>query len=309
MPNAESITPDAANNARFCLGTVKLGVPNYGFSSPSSAQPLPPATFLAQVEELGIHRLDSSPRYGNSEQILGAYLKQRPTEQPALWISSKIDQLTPNNKQTPAQMLASVQQSLQRLHRQQLDLCYLHQNELAIISDPAVHAGIALLKEQRLIDKIGVSLYSHEECHYAIACGLYDVIQIPISIFDLGFYNRFVLPNGAGTIRFAARSLLLQGILANRQEITTRIRQGEEILAYLRQMDHLAEQWQMGTTEMAVRFAFSLSAVDHLLIGTLSLANLRAILQWIRHPLSTEQIATISHFAAQAKIWSNPRNW
>ncbi|MBF0096736.1 MAG: aldo/keto reductase [Magnetococcales bacterium] len=300
---------EAAPLGRFCLGTVKLGVPDYGFSSPSSSAPQPPIPFLAQVERMGIQRLDTSPRYGNSEQHIGTYLAQRSPQACPLWLSSKIDQLTPENRNTPAAMVASVQRSLQRLQVPQLDVCYLHQNEMAIIADAAVHAGIALLKEQRLIRQIGVSLYSHEECHYAVACGLYDVIQVPISLFDLGFYNRFVLPNAHHPVHFAARSLLLQGILANRQEIRQRIRQSEEVLHYLQQIDQLAAQWQMSSTEMAIRFAFSLPHIDHLLVGSLSLANIGAMLEWIEQPLAEEQMAAISQLAAVAKGWSNPRNW
>jgi aryl-alcohol dehydrogenase-like predicted oxidoreductase len=303
------MVPEVASLGRFCLGTVKLGVPDYGFSSPSSAVPLQPIPFLAQVEQMGIQRLDTSPRYGNSEQLLGAYLAQRPPQAGRVWLSSKIDQLTPQNCNTPAAMVASVQRSLQRLQVPQLDVCYLHQNEMAIIADAAVHAGIVLLKEQRLIRQIGVSLYSHEECHYAVACGLYDVIQVPISLFDLGFYNRFVLPNAHHPVRFAARSLLLQGILANRQEIRRRIRQSEEVLHYLQQMDQLAAQWQMSSTEMAIRFAFSLPHIDHLLVGSRSLANIGAMLEWIEQPLEKEQIEIIGQLAAMTKIWSNPRNW
>ncbi|MBF0185532.1 MAG: aldo/keto reductase [Magnetococcales bacterium] len=300
---------DAASaRDRFCLGTVKLGLPDYGFSSPSSAGAVDPLAFLQQVAQLGIRRLDTSPRYGNSESVLGSYLAQLPAGEPIPWISSKIDQLSPDNPDTPAIMLASVQQSLQRLQRSQLDLCYLHQNELAIISDRYVQAGIRQLQERQWIKAVGVSLYSHEECRYASACGVYDVIQIPVSVFDLGFYHHFVAANNS-PVRFAARSLLLQGILANRQEISRRIRQGAEILAYLQQLDQLAARWQMSSTEMAIRFAFSLPHIDHLLIGSLSVANLRAMLGWIAHPLPDDCMEAIQLLASPAKIWSNPRNW
>ncbi|MEO5364620.1 MAG: aldo/keto reductase, partial [Magnetococcus sp. DMHC-8] len=246
---------------RFCLGTVKLGLPGYGFSSAAVAPAFDSTAFFQQVDELGVYRFDTSPRYGESEARLGACLARRSTAGLTPWISSKIDNLTGGHADTPGEMVASVRRSLARLQVSQLDLCYLHQNGLEIIQDPWVHEGIRLLKERQLIRHAGVSLYSHEECAWAVECGIYDVIQVPVSLFDLGFYNRFIAPGGM-PVRFAGRSLLLQGILANRDRVVQEIRQGREILAYLARLDQLAAQGGMSTTELAFRLAFSLPGLD-----------------------------------------------
>ena len=120
------------------------------------------------------------------------------------------------------------------------DICYLHQNELEIISDPCVHEGLMLLKQQKVVRYTGASLYSFEECEYALEAELYDVVQIPVSVFDISFYNRFVREKST-SVRFIARSLLLQGILVNRNAINSRIRQSHQVLACLKQIDRLAE--------------------------------------------------------------------
>ena len=291
--------------AKICLGTVKLGVPGYGFSSRQAVSEFDPLLFLGQVEAAGVHRFDTSPRYGRSEEILGAYLAQV-SAQPL--VSSKIDALQPNDPDSPGKMLRSVRSSLQRLNLPHLDICYLHQNELEIISDPYVHEGLVRLKEQGLIKAAGASLYSHAECEYALDSATFEVIQIPVSIFDLGFYQRFI-KNNRSKVRFAARSLLLQGVLADHSSIDSRIKQARQIQDYLRQLDSLARVYGLPVIAMALGFVASLPGLDHYLIGTSSIENLQQNIQFINLELPEELRAQLVELAAPAKEWTNPRNW
>ncbi|NQT81289.1 MAG: aldo/keto reductase [Candidatus Aminicenantes bacterium] len=289
----------------LCLGTVKLGIPDYGFSSNNTTSQFDPVAFLKQAELMGISHFDTSPRYGQSEEILGKYIVQRITTP---FVSSKIDNLSPGDCDTPGKMLASVQTSLLKLHLTKLDICYLHQNELNIISDAYVHEGLMLLKEQNLIRFTGASLYSLEECEYVLESGLFDVIQIPVSVFDISLYNRFVRGK-CNSVRFVARSLLLQGILINRNVINFRIRQSHQVLAYLKQIDQLAEECGLSTLELALAFVFSLRNIDHYLIGTTSIENLNKDIKCLNIKLPTQAFMRILDMASQPASWTNPRNW
>jgi aryl-alcohol dehydrogenase-like predicted oxidoreductase len=289
----------------LCLGTVKLGIPDYGFSSNSTAMKFDPVAFLKQAELSGIRCFDTSPRYGRSEEILGHYLAQSTTKP---LVSSKIGNLRPDDPDTPGRMLASVQASLRKLHLAKLEICYLHQNELAIISDPYVHEGLRLLKQQNLIRYAGASLYNFEECLYALESGIFNVIQIPVNVFDLSYYNRFVRKKST-PVHFVARSLLLQGILVNRRAIHSDIRESDRIWRYLKQLDQLAEEYGFSTLEMALGFVFSLPNIDHYLIGTTSIKNLRKNIQCMRLKLPSEAFERILEMASRPKSWANPRNW
>lgn len=289
----------------LCLGTVKLGIPDYGFSSNSIPTRFDPVSFLMNVESMGISRFDTSPRYGQSEEILGQYIAQ---SKMTLFVSSKIDNLRPGDSNTPEKMLASVQTSLNKLHLKKLDICYLHQNELAIIADHYVHEGFDLLKQQDLICYTGASLYSFEECEYAIGSGIFEFIQIPISVFDVSFYNRFVREKSTSA-RFVARSLLLQGILVNRNAINFRIRQSQDVLGYLKQLDQLAQECGLSTLELALAFVFSLKNIDHYLIGTTSIENLEKNIRCLKVKLPLQVCVRVLEMASQPESWANPRNW
>lgn len=291
---------------KICLGTVKLGVPEYGFSSSRTiSENIEPGTFLKYVEKTGINRFDTSPRYGNSEILLGNHFSQ---SRSIFYVSSKIDNLKHNDSKTPSKMLKSVQASLKSLHLKQLYICYLHQNDLEIINDPYVHEGLIELKEREMIRYSGASLYSFEECEYALKSGMFDFIQIPVSVFDVSFYCRFVREKST-SVRFVARSLLLQGILVNRSAIRSRIRQSNKVLTYLNQLDQLAKEYGLSTLEMALAFVFSLPNIDHYLIGTTSIENLEKNIQCLKIELPPQALGRILEIASQPKSWTNPRNW
>jgi len=288
----------------ICLGTAKFGSPDYGFSSSKYVESFNPNCFLREVEALGIHRFDTSPRYGKSEEMLGAYIKQRETTP---FVSSKTDNLSPNQLDTPQKILKSVQNSLKRLNLKKLDICFLHQNELEIISDPYVHEGLMLLKQRGLTSQVGASVYSFHECEYAIESGFFEVVQVPVSVFDLSFYNRFC--KSRSSISFVSRSLLLQGILVNRDMIKNKIRQSDEVLSYLAQLDQLAKANDLSVLEMALAFMFSLKNIDRYLIGTTSIQHLQKDIDCINIELAAGTSNRICEMASRLKNWTNPRNW
>src|SRR3989338_11050531 len=144
--------PKMHSAADLFLGTVKLGVPEYGFSSSAADAAFDALGFLRGAKELGVNRLDTSPRYGNSEEVIGQYIKET-SSMP--FVASKIDNLAARDPHTPRLMEQSVNNSLLKLHVPALDICYLHQNDVNIISDPYVHEGLSQLKEKGLIRQAG----------------------------------------------------------------------------------------------------------------------------------------------------------
>ena len=52
----------------ICLGTVKLGTPDYGYSKSPSVKKK--EEFVLQALNLGVSALDTSPRYGESEELI-----------------------------------------------------------------------------------------------------------------------------------------------------------------------------------------------------------------------------------------------
>jgi len=288
----------------ICLGTIKLGIPDYGYSSSDKKSGINAFEFLKQVGELGITKFDTSPRYRESEKVLGRYIKQ---SKHTPFVSSKIDNLKPNNPESSKEMVESVKNSLNNLNKEYLDICYLHQNEMEILSDHYIQEGIEKLKELKLIITTGASIYSFEECQYAIVSKLFDYIQVPVSVFDLNYFNRFIR-NNQTSVRFVARSLLLQGILVNRDKIAARIRQNSDIFKYLNKFDDIANNCGMTALQLGLVFAFSLTGIDHYVIGTTSIENLKKNVYCLNQELPENVYESVVNILPSQR-WVNPRNW
>lgn len=289
---------------QLCIGTVKFGMPQYGFSL-SSARAFDARAFVRAVIERGIARFDTAPRYGNSESVLGEALEGMKT---LVWISSKAEGLAVGSSGNRTRMEASIRRSLERLRRPYLDVCYLHQNEREILEDASVHDGLSRLKESGMIRAAGASVYTHEECQAALESGIFDYIQVPVSVLDLGFYDRFITRNTT-PVKFVARSLLLQGLIANRGGIAERIQQSDDVIAHLSFLDEHARSLEMSPLEMALAFVFTLPGIDHMIVGTTDLDHVEKNLQCMKLTIPKHVHAALYTRAMEPHAWTNPRMW
>ena len=73
---------------------------------------------------------------------------------------------------------------------------------------------ILFLKNKKLINKIGVSVYEIEELDKILKLKIFDIIQVPINVFDQRFASKKVLKKIKNQgIEIQARSVFLQGKL------------------------------------------------------------------------------------------------
>jgi aryl-alcohol dehydrogenase-like predicted oxidoreductase len=287
---------------KFSLGTVKLGINDYGFSSKISKN-IDKQIFLKKAYDLGIIHFDTSPRYNNSESVLGQFIKNNDLR---VKVSSKIDNLTPNNLNSKIEIQNSVQNSLKNLNINKLNICYLHQNNLNIISDPYIQETLLYLKDRQIIDHIGASIYTEQELDYAIHCGVYDHIQIPVNIFDISLYNNYVKKN-TNNIKFIARSLLLQGLLVNAEKSDFKFI--NELNFYKQEINSLITKGNSSFLEISLMFVYALNNIHQYIIGTTSIENLNNNLKIYQNPINDDLFNSIYQIAKVPKIWSNPKSW
>lgn len=291
-------------NHKISVGTVKFGVPDYGFSS-QTQQEFDPFNFLQRCFELGVKYLDTSPRYGDAESVIGQYLRKNPK---SFSIDTKVDNLIPNDKGSPKKIRDSVLRSIDKLSVESINICYLHQNELSIISDPNIQEGLSIVQQEGLISQVGVSIYSDAEFEYAVNSNFYVAIQLPVSVFDLGFYEKFVV-NSNLEKTFIVRSILLQGILVNRSGVDNRIKYSKEIHEYLNELDRIATSINLSTLEMCMRFTLNLANIGRFIVGTTSEKNLEDLVMYSKQTLDNETFLKLYNMGVQSKVWTNPRNW
>ena len=288
--------------SKLVLGTAKFGINNYGFSSEEPR--LPVKKMLDLAKNLGIDTLDTSPRYGFAEKMIGQYHKESTN---IYKVSTKVDNLEPSSKKSPYQINKSVLNSIQDLNVDSLETLYLHQNEIDIISDKKIMNSLENLKVEGYVKKIGVSVYSTEECNFALQSKVYDVIQLPVSILDSHIYSQI---NHLGFSKeIVARSIFLQGVLLNREHIMERIKHADDLTLFLRNLDEIAIKYKYNLVDLAVAYVAGLPMIDYFIVGTSSGRNLEKIFNASKIVLSDDLNNLLQENSTKYKSWANPRNW
>ena len=289
------------SNNKISLGTAKLGMPEYGFSDGRVLKD--PIDFLLKSLDLGIKSFDTSSRYGNSEELIGKALKN---SQKTACVNTKVDHLEPKNSNTPNLMLNLINDSISKLTTD-IDVCYLHQNDIKIISDKYVHQGIKLLKKNNLVKEIGTSIYSKEELIYTLECGIFDWVQIPVNILDTSFYH--IISNHNSQIKIAARSVFLQGILINDQWARTCIKRNNQLLNTLNKINELCSSSGITIQQLSIAYLMHLDRINQVIIGTVSKNKLKDNICSTKIKLQKTLISSIHDISYLPKSWTNPRNW
>ncbi len=150
------------NISPLSLGTVKIGRDQqvkypHAFTIPDDASVM---KLFDTARSLGINCLDTAPAYGVSEQRIGDLLGKHSRD----WlICTKVGEEFINGHShfdfTPEHTRFSVERSLKRLHRDELDVVLVHSDgqDLEIINHHGTLETLADLKKEGKIRAIGMS--------------------------------------------------------------------------------------------------------------------------------------------------------
>lgn len=251
--------------SRLALGTVQFGL-NYGIANESGKPSEEHAhAILDAALGIGIRGFDTAQAYGDSEKILGSWIRKREAQVVSKYSERK------NGAPIADRLAGALKESLSRLGLQQIYGYLLHDEELVV--DPEWINGMRSLKDAGLVRKIGISIYSPNCATQAAKVPGIDIIQIPYSIMDqrldeCGFFD-LAEANGK---EVWARSTFVQGLL---------LMEEEKIPADLRSMTPLRELAR-GTGECfgfsmqqaAVLFSLGNHRIGKVLIGVDTLEQL-----------------------------------
>lgn len=254
----------------IALGTVQFGLA-YGVSNTTGQVSLPEARrILDAASECGMDTLDTAIAYGESETVLGQLGVGG-------WrVVSKLPAVPTSAEDVAGWVRAQFAASLQRLGVSHLEGLLLHRpDQLIEPGGDALWAALLDLREQGLVRKIGVSIYSHEELPALTAGRRFDLVQAPLNILarslvDSGWAKR-LKEQGA---ELHVRSAFLQGLLL----------MGPDRPARFFHWQPLWQQWQgwldqhgLSPLQACLRYCLSLPQVDRVVVGVESAAQLREI--------------------------------
>ncbi|MDD5005735.1 MAG: aldo/keto reductase [Candidatus Omnitrophica bacterium] len=190
---------------RIVLGTAQFGM-KYGIAN-RSPKPSPKDIFniLEYAFGKGINALDTAYSYGNSEQLIGDFIAQSGNY---FKIISKLPNLSDKGISDVEKYF---HKTLNNLKQPALYGYLIHKFD-NLIENKEIWGILESLKQDGLVEKIGVSLYNVSELEYLLNNNIkFDIVQIPYNIFDQRFKTYFsVLKNMKAEIH--SRSVFLQGL-------------------------------------------------------------------------------------------------
>jgi len=196
---------------RLGLGTVQFGL-NYGLSN-TSGQPSEEEVkqILTCASAGGIDVIDTAAAYGESESVLGRCFasetfrivtKTKPLRE---WAGGSV----------AGWIRDGVAQSLQRLRTESVTgLLVHHAADLLGPSGDAIYAELVKLKNEGMVEQIGLSAYSGADIDTTLDRYDIDLIQVPVNVFDQRLLQGGQLERlRRRQVDVHARSVFLQGLL------------------------------------------------------------------------------------------------
>lgn len=194
---------------RIVLGTAQLGLP-YGIAN-RDGQPNPSTAndILGAAWAQGIRTLDTAQAYGDSENVIGKFLRRHPECQ-----FDVISKLGPDVNISNSGAIENAIAESQRRLGQPLNGLMLHRVDQLTAWDGILGNTLSYLKSNGTIGYLGVSIYHPDDFRRALDVPDMDWIQAPYNVFDQLLARGGLL--GEATRRGKTvflRSVFLQGLL------------------------------------------------------------------------------------------------
>ena len=257
----------AKNISPMTLGTVQLGL-NYGIAN-TAGKPDEEKSFsiLRAALSGGVTYLDTARGYGDSEEVIGRFLKTR--EGPLPGIVTKIPKLQGTTPYEIEKFVTeSMEESLASLGVNKVDMVMLHGAD-----DPAIHGQKCADAMKALLDRgytqqVGVSVYTAENIQSMLEYDVFSLTQVPMSIFDQrliagGWIDR--LKERDYTV--FVRSVFLQGLFFLDPETMTDPILVQHAAPKLRVLREIADRENMTVAQLAIAFIRDLPGVTSLVLG------------------------------------------
>ena len=288
-------------SAKIGLGTVQWGMA-YGVANRG------PQTSIDEVERImavarsaGITLLDTAMAYGEAEMVLGQldltgmhvvtktprFERQRMTDQEA------------------DELIKSFRRSLRRLRCSSVyGLLVHHVDDLLVPGGERLVEAMLALRQDGLVQRIGLSVYTSEQISAALRLFTPDLVQLPLSVFDqrLARDGSIERLKSLG-VEIHARSVFLQGLL---------LMPPATVPVYFQPWQAQLQAWHSTCEAKGVRpqhaalaFACDLPQIDGCVVGVQSYSQLEELL----NGLDTVSAFDVASFSCHDVELINPARW
>lgn len=309
------------------LGTWKMGYPET--EDDARVDEATAWSIFDRAVDLGVTFWDTANRYssssGNSERIIGRWLKNNPGQRRNLVLGTKIyagmDGFTPNHcRLSRGNILDSVYACLERLQVDYIDLLYFHKIDLRTSIEESLTA-IEDLVSRDLIRYFGVSNFTVEQLDAYQAVAKTLSVRCRIAAVQ----NQFDLLHGEsearpGVLKHAAQTgmslvpwaPLARGLLSERYLDTATVGPGNrlfdegtldqdltpDVFALLQQLAVLARQWDLSLSQLAIAYMLALPGMGPVIAAVSNVKQLESNAAAGKVRLDTAQLRQVQQCLA-----------
>jgi len=240
---------------------------NYGIAN-NAGKPDEQKSFsmLRTAFENGVTSLDTARAYGNSEEVIGAFL--RTWEGGVPYITTKIRAFLTPGGDIESHVITSIEESLSRLGVQKVNCVLAHSPVDMFQHGEKLAAAMEKIRKMGYADTVGVSIYTREDIEEMLRYPQYSATQVPMSIFD----QRLIASGTVQKLKDASyttfvRSVFLQGVFfLNPDEITDPLLT-EHAVPKIRLIREIASAEGMSVAQLAIAFMRDTAGVTSLVLG------------------------------------------
>ncbi len=259
-------------NNRIALGTVQFGM-DYGIANQcGQINNTEAREILEYARTQGINTLDTAIAYGESEKVLGNIGV-------AQWeLISKLPATPLDNIEVTKWVNNSVADSLKRLGVSRLRGLLLHDSaQLLSKNGEELYQSLISLKQQQLVEKIGISIYSPDELGLILDKYNIDIVQAPFNVLDQRIVNSGWLSrlHDLG-VEVHTRSTFLQGLLL--MDINNRPMKFNRWQSKWKLWNEWLSVNKLSPLQACLAFVLSHSKIDRVVVGVDSLAHLQEVI-------------------------------
>ncbi len=284
---------------KIALGTVQFGL-DYGIANKSGQVSQAAAeSILRGARQHGVDTIDTAIAYGESETILGAIGISD------FKIVTKLPSIPVDCRDVGGWVYQQCLSSLDRMQVNSIDGLLLHRSEeLVSPSSNELIKAFQCLKDDGLVKKVGVSIYSPSELETVTQVCDIDIVQAPFNVFD-----RRLLTSGwlhklnEDGIEVHTRSVFLQGLLLMHELM---------IPSKFSRWRHLWRSWydwldksSISALQVCLAFVHEFPEIDKVVIGVDSVQQFNQIMDAAVPAYQLD----FPEITCEDELLINPSNW
>jgi aryl-alcohol dehydrogenase-like predicted oxidoreductase/RimJ/RimL family protein N-acetyltransferase len=252
---------------------------------------------LRCAKKYGINFIDTANNYGKSEEILGM------NETNNFELTSKFSKVD-KNIGVKKFIEKNLEETLKKTKTKQIYGYLAHNpNDLLSSKGKIIIKTLIHLKKQKLVKKIGVSVYEVKELKEILKVFKPDIVQLPINILNQSFLkNDYLKKIKELGIEIHVRSIFLQGIL-----LENKIKNVNEIIdEKVKKIDKICFKKNITRLSFLLNFIKSIHEIDKIVVGIDSVNQLKKIIKYMQNPI---KISNFKSLAVTDERIVDPRSW